>query len=33
MSVQEILNVVNEQAFAIWFLIGATLVFFMQAGF
>ena len=33
MSVQEILNVVNEQAFAIWFLIGAALVFFMQAGF
>ena len=33
MSVQEILNVVNGQAFAIWFLIGAALVFFMQAGF
>ena len=33
MSVQDILNVVNEQAFAIWFLIGAALVFFMQAGF
>ena len=33
MSVQEILNVVNQQAFAIWFLIGAALVFFMQAGF
>ncbi len=26
-------KVVNEQVFAVWFLIGAALVFFMQAGF
>lgn len=33
MGVQDIINIVNGQAFAIWFLIGAALVFFMQAGF
>ncbi len=30
---EEILNLVNGQVFAVWFLIGAALVFFMQAGF
>ena len=33
----EIMNLiteqVNEQVFAVWFLIGAALVFWMQAGF
>jgi Amt family ammonium transporter len=29
----EILSLVNDQIFAIWFLIGAALVFWMQAGF
>lgn len=28
-----ITGVVGEQVFGIWFLIGAALVFFMQAGF
>ena len=30
---EEILNVVNGQVFGVWFLIGAALVFWMQAGF
>ncbi len=30
---EEILSVVNGQVFAVWFLIGAALVFWMQAGF
>ena len=29
----EILNAVNDEIFAVWFLIGAALVFWMQAGF
>ena len=29
----EILTAVNSQLFAVWFLIGAALVFWMQAGF
>ncbi|MDE5863321.1 MAG: hypothetical protein K2H34_03130, partial [Lachnospiraceae bacterium] len=27
------IEVINEQLFAVWFLIGAALVFWMQAGF
>ncbi|MCR5736934.1 MAG: ammonium transporter [Eubacterium sp.] len=30
---EEIMNAVNGQIFAVWFLIGAALVFWMQAGF
>ena len=30
---EEILSFVNEQIFGVWFLIGAALVFWMQAGF
>lgn len=30
---EEILNAINGQLFAVWFLIGAALVFWMQAGF
>lgn len=30
---EEILNVMNGQLFGVWFLIGAALVFWMQAGF
>ncbi len=30
---EELLSTVNDQMFAIWFLIGAALVFWMQAGF
>ena len=30
---EEILSVVNDNIFAVWFLIGAALVFWMQAGF
>lgn len=30
---EELLSVVNEQIFGVWFLIGAALVFWMQAGF
>jgi len=30
---EEIMNAVNSQLFAVWFLIGAALVFWMQAGF
>ena len=30
---EEILSVINEQLFGVWFLIGAALVFWMQAGF
>ena len=37
MNSTQILDLVNkavsEQVFAVWFLIGAALVFFMQAGF
>ncbi len=31
--IDEIMSLVNEQIFAVWFLIGAALVFWMQAGF
>lgn len=27
------LELISEQVFGVWFLIGAALVFFMQAGF
>ena len=30
---EEIMNTVSSQIFAVWFLIGAALVFWMQAGF
>jgi Amt family ammonium transporter len=30
---EEIMNALNNQVFAVWFLIGAALVFWMQAGF
>lgn len=30
---EDILNAVNGQLFGVWFLIGAALVFWMQAGF
>ena len=30
---EEILSAVDGQLFAVWFLIGAALVFWMQAGF
>ena len=30
---EELLQTVDSEVFAIWFLIGAALVFFMQAGF
>ena len=30
---EEIMSAVNGQVFAVWFLIGAALVFWMQAGF
>ena len=30
---EEILEVINGQVFGVWFLIGAALVFWMQAGF
>ena len=30
---KEIMNAVNTQIFGVWFLIGAALVFWMQAGF
>ncbi|MDY2595593.1 MAG: ammonium transporter [Oliverpabstia sp.] len=30
---EEIMSAVNDQVFAVWFLIGAALVFWMQAGF
>ena len=33
MGQSEIISLVSETAFSIWFLIGAALVFFMQAGF
>lgn len=33
MGEAEIISLVSETAFSIWFLIGAALVFFMQAGF
>ncbi|MGN1123760.1 MAG: ammonium transporter, partial [Eubacterium sp.] len=33
MSTESILEIVDGEAFAIWFLIGAALVFFMQCGF
>ena len=37
MAMEEIVSLINETvtdtAFGIWFLIGAALVFFMQAGF
>ena len=32
-NIQELLGTVNSEVFGIWFLIGAALVFFMQAGF
>ena len=33
MAVEQITNLISEQTFGIWFLIGAALVFWMQAGF
>ena len=33
MDMNLITSAVGEQVFAVWFLIGAALVFFMQAGF
>ena len=33
MAVEQIANLISEQTFGIWFLIGAALVFWMQAGF
>ncbi len=33
MSAQEILNAINGEVYGVWFLIGAALVFWMQAGF
>ncbi|MCR5690582.1 MAG: ammonium transporter [Clostridiales bacterium] len=33
MGLEEIISAVNGQVFGVWFLIGAALVFFMQAGF
>ena len=33
MDANEILEAATSSSFAIWFLIGASLVFFMQAGF
>ena len=33
MGIESILEIVDGEAFAIWFLIGAALVFFMQCGF
>ncbi len=33
MGLESIIEVVDQEAFAIWFLIGAALVFFMQCGF
>jgi Amt family ammonium transporter len=33
MSAEEIMSALSEQTFAVWFLIGAALVFWMQAGF
>ncbi len=33
MSMEEVLELVNGQVFGVWFLIGAALVFWMQAGF
>lgn len=30
---EEIMEVLNGQIFGVWFLIGAALVFWMQAGF
>ena len=30
---KEIMNAMNTQIFGVWFLIGAALVFWMQAGF
>ena len=33
MSITDITQIVTKEAFGIWFLIGAALVFFMQAGF
>ncbi len=33
MSMEDVLELVNGQVFGVWFLIGAALVFWMQAGF
>ena len=33
MDKQQIVSFINENMFGIWFLIGAALVFWMQAGF
>lgn len=33
MAVEQITNLISKQTFGIWFLIGAALVFWMQAGF
>ena len=32
-ELQELLDAINGQIFGVWFLIGAALVFWMQAGF
>ncbi|MDE7428546.1 MAG: adenylate cyclase, partial [Lachnospiraceae bacterium] len=31
--IEEIMEIINGQIFGVWFLIGAALVFWMQAGF
>ena len=33
MEIKEIFELINKEVFGVWFLIGAALVFFMQAGF
>ena len=33
MALEEVTSLVNDSLFAVWFLIGAALVFWMQAGF
>ena len=30
---EEIMSIINENVYGVWFLIGAALVFWMQAGF
>lgn len=30
---ESVLSAVNDSVFSVWYLIGAALVFFMQAGF
>ena len=33
MAIEELTSLISDQTFGIWFLIGAALVFWMQAGF